>query len=283
VRRTTAETPGLRSGRCIYHSQFMRILGAAVLGALLVASSARADVPASQPAQPAVPAPAPVQGQYAQQGYPPPPPPPPPAQGAPAGGYGTYPGAPPGGYGTYPGAPPTGYGAYPAQPAPQYYPPPPQGGDRIHRGGLMLGFAVGGGAVRFSDEGRNGFAYTFDLGAMLNNNLALLFDVSGLSHGAGYSEDESHTIVGGVARVFFLKFLWAQAGLGLGHIATSDAWGYTIASTESSLAGIVGAGAELLQTTGGFSLDVQVRVAGARYQDVGRAINTSLLVGFNFY
>jgi hypothetical protein len=263
----------------------MRILGAAVLGGLLAASPARAD----EPAQPVAPVPEPAQGPSAQNA--PAYPPPPPAQGGPPAGYGAYPGAPPAGYGAYPGPPPAGYGAYPgappagygAYPAPRYYPPPPQGYERINRSGLVLGFAVGGGSVRFKDEGDSGFAYTFDLGGMVSNNVALLFDVSSLSHAVSSWEDESHTIVGGVVRVFFLRFLWAQAGLGVGHLAISDDWGYVTDSTESSLAGILGAGAELLQTTGGFSLDVQLRLAGASYQYVGRAVNTSLLVGFNFY
>jgi hypothetical protein len=265
----------------------MRTLGAAVLAGLFAASPAQAQEPAGQPAQPVAPAPDPAaQGQNAQA-YPPPPPSAAPAQGAPPAGYGAppagygaYPGAPPPGYGAYPGAPPAGYGAYPA---PRYYPPPPQGYERINRSGLVLGFAVGGGAVRFEGEGDSAFAYTFDLGGMVSNNLALLFDVSSLSHAVSSWEDESHTIVGGVVRVFFLKFLWAQAGLGLGHLAISDGWGYVTDSTESSLAGILGAGAELLQTTGGFSLDVQLRLAGASYSGIGRAVNTSLLVGFNFY
>ena len=245
----------------------MRIFGAVLFGALLAASSARAD----ETPQPAAPAPAPAQEQGGPQQYPPPPP-----------RYPAQP-APPAGYGNYPGAPPAGYGAYPA--APQYYPPPPppRSGDRIERGGLVLGFAVGGGAVRFKDEGDNGFAYSFDLGGMLSNNLALLFDVSSLSHAVSYSEDESHTIFGGVLRVFFLKFLWAQAGLGFGHLAISDAWGYVTDSTGSAAAGILGAGAEVLQTTGGFSMDLQLRVAGASYSGIGRAINTSLMFGFNFY
>jgi hypothetical protein len=255
----------------------MRTLGAAVLGGLLAASSARADEPAAQPT-PVAPAPEAAQGQNAQA-YPPPPPSPsgpPTGYGAPPAGYG----APPAGYGAYPGAPPTGYGAYPA---PQYYPPPPRGYERIHRSGLVLGFALGGGSVRFEDGADGAFAYTFDLGGMLSDDLALLFDVSGLSHAANSFEDESHSVVGGVLRVFFLKFLWAQGGLGVGHLAVSDGWGYVTDSTESSLAGILGAGAEVLQTTGGFSLDVQLRLAGSSYREVGRVINTSLLIGFNFY
>jgi hypothetical protein len=248
----------------------MRTFAAVLLGGMLVAPVARAQQPsdpASQPGPgPAEPAPP---GQY------PPPPPRAPAQGSPPAGYGAY--------------PPSGYGAYPSNPGPYpgaspYYPPPPAEPYGIRRGGLVLGFALGGGGINFQDGSDRGFAYSFDIGGMLNNNMALMFDVSGLSHAVSSFEEESHSIFGGVLRVFFLRFLWAQAGIGLGELSTSDGWGYTTDSTGSALAGIFGAGAEVLQTTSGFSLDLQLRVAGARYgSDVGRVINTSFLIGLNFY
>jgi hypothetical protein len=215
-----------------------------------------------------------------QQQQPPPPgapqaqAPPPPPPGYPPPGY------PPPGY--PPPGPPQGYGSYPSQPPPQYMPPPAVP-DRIHRHGLMLGFALGGGGVRIEDDSFNGFAFSFNLGGMLTPHLALQFDLSAISHAVDeFGTSETSSVLGATVQYYFLNFLWAKAGLGFGNISLDDAFGQ-IDSTESSGAFIAAAGGEVLQTTGGFTIDVQLRLTAASFDAIGLTTNTALLVGFNFY
>ena len=77
---------------------------------------------------------------------------------------------------------------------------------------------------------------------------------------------ESHTVIGGVAQLFFARFLWAKAGLGIGRLTQDDDFGNRVDQTESSLAVLLGIGAEVVQTTAGFALDLQLRFAGSSYE-----------------
>jgi hypothetical protein len=179
-----------------------------------------------------------------------------------------------------PGYPPTGYGQYPSPP-PQYaLPPEPE--TRLRRSGFAIGVAIGGGGVRFDAGSHSGLALTFDIGASLNQQMALMFDYSMVTYAVD-EFNESHAIIGGVAQLFFARFLWAKAGLGMGRLSQSDQFGNRTDSTENSLAVILGLGAEVVQTTAGFALDLQLRFAGSSYKDAGLTTNTALLVGFNFY
>jgi hypothetical protein len=224
-----------------------------------------------QPQQPPPPQPG-YPPQYPQPQQPPPPgypPAPPPG----------YPPAPPPGYPpSYPpGYPPSGY----PQAAPQYaLPPEPE--THLRRRGFAIGVAIGGGGVRFDNGGQNGLALGLDIGASLNQRVALMFDLTSVSYRVNQG-NESHWIMGGVAQFFFARFLWAKAGLGVGQLSLEDLAGFEVDSSERSLALLLGFGAEVVQTSAGFALDLQLRLAGARYQDAGITTNTSLMVGFNFY
>jgi hypothetical protein len=268
----------------------MRVTGAlaAVTMMLLGAEPAFAQTPQPHPPPPQQPPPQQPAPQQPPPGYPPQPYPPPPPPGYPPQPYPQppppgYPPQPPPGYPppSYPppGYPPPGYGPYPT--APQYgLPPEPE--TRIRRRGFALGVALGGGGVRFDNGSHNGLAFAFDIGATLNQNVALLFDYSFVTYALAEA-NERHTIYGGVAQMFFANFLWAKAGLGIGRLTMDDELGIRLDQTESSLAVILGLGAEVVQTTGGFALDLQLRFAGSSYRDAGITTNTAILVGFNFY
>jgi hypothetical protein len=217
--------------------------------------------PAPQPYPPQPYPPQPYPPQPAPQPYPPQQPPPP------------QPGYPP------PAYPPPGYGTYPT--APQYaLPPEPE--TRLRRSGFAVGVAIGGGGVNFDNGGDQGLAFALDIGASLSQRLALMFDYSSVTYGVSIG-NESHWVVGGVAQLFFARFLWAKAGLGMGRLTLSDTAGTRLDATEASLAVLLGFGAEVVQTTAGFALDLQLRFAGASYRDAGFTTNTALLIGFNFY
>ena len=110
-----------------------------------------------------------------------------------------------------------------------------------------------------------------------------MFDYSSVTYGVELG-NESHYVLGGVAQLFFSRFLWAKAGLGMGRLSLEDpASGTRLDATERSLAVLLGFGAEVVQTTAGFALDLQIRFAGSSYEDAGTTTNTALLVGFNFY
>ena len=253
-----------------------------LLGGSLAAGTARPAhaQPAPPPApQPAPQAPPPAQPQYPPPGYPQQPPPGYPQQPPPG-----YPQQPPPGYPPpqYPPSyPPPGYGAYPAPPAP-YYALPPETPVRIRRNGLTMGMAIGGGSVQFQGEPHAGFAFQFGIGGMLNRQVGVLFDYSTISHDVDSVQTESHSIFGAVAQLFLAEPLWIKAGLGIGRMAASQGW-VEVDRTERSFAFIGGVGFDVLQTTSGFALDLQLRFTGASYKDAGFTSNTALLIGFNFY
>jgi hypothetical protein len=268
----------------------MRARGAWLLLPLLLSTASASAQPPPYPPYPPPPQPgyppqqpAPQQPPPPQPGYPPQYPPQQPApQPTPPG----YPPAPPPGYppgqppGYPPSYPPSGYPPY--QTAPQYaLPPEPE--THLRRRGFAIGVAIGGGGVRFDNGvGQNGLALGLDLGASLSQRLALMFDLTSVSYRVNQG-NESHWIVGGVAQLFFARFLWAKAGLGMGRLSLEDLSGVEVDATERSLAILLGFGAEVVQTAAGFALDLQLRFAGAHYKDAGITTNTSLMVGFNFY
>ncbi len=283
----------------------MRVKGAILLLPLLLSAEvafaqAQPYPPPQQPApypyppqpQPYPPQPYPQQPQpyppqpYPQQPQPYPPQQPPAPQQPPPGQPQPYPPQqPPPGYPPPPAPPPN----YPQYPPPQYpYPGSPQYGlppepeQRLRRRGFAIGVAIGGGGVDFDAGGEQGLALALNIGASLNQRVALLFDYHAVTYGVN-AGNESHWVVGGVAQVFFARFLWAKAGLGMGKLTLSDTYGTRLDATEPSLAVLLGFGAEVVQTPAGFALDLQLRFAGASYQDAGTTTNLALLIGFNFY
>ena len=182
--------------------------------------------------------------------------------------------------------PPGGYGAYPSAPGYQM----PQEPARIRRRGFALGFGIGGGTLRVADESHGGFAFNLAIGGMLNERMALLFEYSTLSRAISEFEQESFSSFGGSMQFFLARILWIKAGLGLGRWAYTDDYYGIEDSSELALSGTAAVGVEVLQTTSGFALDLQLRFVGSRFKDplspTGNKIGvsqTSLMLGFNFY
>jgi hypothetical protein len=172
---------------------------------------------------------------------------------------------------------------------PGYYgappPPPPPG---VIRSGLVLGFDLGIGAISFTDcedcDVLGGLAWGFQLGGMIGPNLALLADISGVSH---YLSDEDATLnsltVTGVLRGWLGRILYLEGGVGVGWMQLDDPYG-TIAETRGGLGLLIGGGVELVQATS-FVLDLRLRFSVARF-DYGDGVgvgNTSLALGLTWY
>lgn len=175
-----------------------------------------------------------------------------------------------------------------AQYGPGYYQQPPLPPPGLQRGGLVLGGAVGLGAIGFSDcpdcDGLGGLALQFHIGGMVGPTVALMFDGSTVIHPLEDGGVLSSNVGLGAIRVWIAPQLWLSAGVGLGVLELDDDYGYLVARSESGIAGMVGAGVELLQTYS-FALDLQVRATGARldYGDNVGIYNLSVLLGFNWY
>jgi hypothetical protein len=155
--------------------------------------------------------------------------------------------------------------------------------DRIRRSGLTLGFGIGPGRISGGGSSDGGFAFDFHIGGMLAPDLALVFDYSGVQRNLNDFQDrEEHSIATVALQHFLMRLLWVKAGVGFGTLSVVNAYGYAGSYSESSLAATLAAGVEVLQTTGGFAIDVQARMAGSRYNDT-TVTNGALMLGFNWY
>jgi hypothetical protein len=175
-----------------------------------------------------------------------------------------------------------------AQSGPGYYggppPPPPPG---VYRSGLVFGGHLGVGAISFTDcddcESLGGFAWGLQVGGMLAPSLALLADLSGVTH---FGDDETaltSMTFAGVLRGWVSRIFYLDGGLGVGWMQLSDPYG-VIADTQAGFGLLVGAGVEVLQTPS-FALDIRLRFSVARF-DYGDGVgigNTTLGVGLTWY
>ena len=196
---------------------------------------------------------------------PPPHPPPPPAPPAdlPAARY-----------------PPSGYGPYPT--APQYaLPPEPE--TRLRRRGFAIGVAIGGGGVRFDDGGGTGPGP-----GPRHRRLAEPAGRADVRLLVGHLRGQpgQREPLGARRRgpAVLRPLPVGQGGAGHGppqprgrltarpSTPPSPRWPSCSASAP-----------RWCRPTAGFALDLQLRFAGARYDDAGTTTNTALLVGFNFY
>ncbi len=172
----------------------------------------------------------------------------------------------------------------PAAPSPTYdLPPEPQ--ERILREGLMLGFAVGGGWVRSGQGSQGGYAFSVDAGGTVTPHLAVMFEYQSISKNLDNFSSINHSVVGGAVQLFFQDFFWARAGMGIGFMRDDRR---AIIGTDRARAPAItlGIGAEPLQTTGGFALDMQLRFSAARYPGGIKptiASHLAFLLGMNWY
>jgi hypothetical protein len=163
-------------------------------------------------------------------------------------------------------------------PRPYYAPPPPRG---VYRGGLVIGFAVGGGSI-IADNCFNcggGGALEGHIGAMINPRLALMGELWGI--GRPTSDGTlSHVLYGVALQYWAADILWIKGSLGGGTVSFDEAQtGATFSENALALGGAVGV--ELIQAYN-FAFDLQFRVAHTFVSD-GGASNIALLAGFNWY
>lgn len=187
----------------------------------------------------------------------------------------------------------------PAQPLPPPYAPgyiysQPIG---FHRSGFLIGFALGFGTMSNKDcescDDLDGGAGEFHIGGMLTPNLALMYDVSLVTHqfegSRGTLTHGLHTIA---AQLFTDRF-WVKAGLGAGQLSYQEDSSDSSDPKESDwgTAVMLAVGMEVYQGQT-FALDLQLRGAAVTYENqdiVGNSeetttiTNVGVMLGFNWY
>lgn len=178
----------------------------------------------------------------------------------------------------------------PAPPPPQLPPPPPPPAlvvpdEGVERDGFVIGFALGGGNM-VSDcdncDAYEGAAFELHVGTMVAPSLALLFDLSSVTHPLEGGGSLSQVAGTGALQVWVLPRAWLRAGLGWGNLTeTNDEGEMTMMSDRTGSAFLLGAGVELFQSRS-FAIDAQARLVAVDYVDVSMT-NFSAFLGFNWY
>jgi hypothetical protein len=179
-----------------------------------------------------------------------------------------------------PATPPGG----PPAVVPPPYSLPPSPGDRIPRDGFVAGAGIGLGSLRAANESFRSWAFSAMVGGMLSPRLALLLDYHFLSRQLDSFTSLSHSGAVAAAQLFVFDYFWAKGGLGIAWLAASQGSAWDTSGVAPAF--LLAAGAEPLQTTDGFALDVQVRLLGARHRAATGALvgtNFVVLLGFNWY
>jgi hypothetical protein len=192
--------------------------------------------------------------------------------------------------------PPPGYGPPPGYP-PQGYGPPPRYPDRR---GFVIGFSLGGGSFEVNcesvgctqffgigDRRFEGGSFTFHIGGMVNETMAILFDAWGVAHSPNSRRTLTHNIGDIALRWFPHRLLWLQGGVGWANFnlhtddctSTQDC---TERVGDTGFALVGGVGLELVQGRH-FVLDVALRVAAGGYGEGGSVNMTALQLGLNWY
>ena len=167
-----------------------------------------------------------------------------------------------------------------------YPPPPPRG---FYRGGLLLGFGLGGGSISADacgDVCGGGFSGEFHIGGMVNPRLALMGDFWGVFHpwdlGGGYSATTAHSISSFALQYWVTPIVWLKGGIGIGRMQLIDESGGGTFGDETGLALMGGAGVEVVQIAN-FALDLQVRLGHGFYSGGGDVNTFAFMVGLNWY
>lgn len=153
---------------------------------------------------------------------------------------------------------------------------------RIHefeRAGFLIGFSLGFGSVHPCDE-CPGFGGSFMVGAMAEENLAVVFDIGAVdSQRDGRGQGLGLATIG--ARYWPHHKAWLQGGVGIGFTLDEDDFRFDDFDNgrrdEQDWGAMAGAGYEIAQR-GRFAFDVHVRggIAGDRK-------SVALNLGFNWY
>jgi uncharacterized membrane protein YtjA (UPF0391 family) len=159
-----------------------------------------------------------------------------------------------------------------------------------YRTGLTGGIGIGAGHIACEDEGGNcdgvneAGGLNFNIGAMLNPQLALVLDVWGMRH----DEDRAsftQGIAAGAVKAWILPRLWLMGGVGVAQVAWSyDADVVEFSDETDTVPAIIGGvGLELLSTST-LALDVSLRGGTGFYEDENvRVRNVQLGVGLSFF
>src|SRR5215510_5588469 len=171
-----------------------------------------------------------------------------------------------------------------AQPGYYQQPPPPRP-PGLYRGGLVLGFALGGGRAGASCNGCDsygGLAGEFHIGGMVTPQLAIEGDFAMIVCSVGYDQTLSLNTGYVAAQLWAAPIFWIKGGIGLGILSFEDYWNaYSIQShTGGSL--MFALGVEVLQSYN-FALDVQLRVSGTRFDENNTVNSVAIMVGANWY
>jgi hypothetical protein len=186
----------------------------------------------------------------------------------------------------YQAPPPPGYYAPPPRYA--YPPPPPPRRYNMYRYGLVVGFALGGGAIDTSNCEPNfcggAFSGEFHIGGMLNPRLALMLDVWGnfrdfVDPVTGNDDNASQSLWTAALQFWPADILWLKGGLGIAHLQIGDPYGTF--DDETALGLLLGGGVEVVHMAN-MALDLQFRF-GRGFYSVGGLNNYAFLVGLSWY
>ena len=223
--------------------------------------------------------------------------------------YAQYPqGPPPQGYPPQQGYPPPQQGYPPQGPPPQQgyqgmygNPDPNTGGSndsgyygedrfRPERDGLMLGFSLGFGAVKFGDGNDEDNSYgggggSFYIGWFLNRKVAIMFDVEASAFSVGYRDAVFTSAVStAAAKAYLTDSLWVKGGIGWAQLFYEDE--FSQGQSDPGFGLMAGAGIDLMSRRK-WALGLEINAAVGSYdvgaRDNATVSNGSLMVGFHFY
>jgi hypothetical protein len=145
----------------------------------------------------------------------------------------------------------------------------------FEREGFLIGFSAGFGSSHPCDE-CPGFGGTFMVGGMAQEDLAVVFELEGVSS----QRDQRETGLGLAtigARYWPYYKVWLQGGVGVGVTLDDGDFDRPNPNDERDWAAMAGAGYDIVQRRN-FAFDVSVRgaIAGSRK-------SVALTLGFNWY
>lgn len=183
------------------------------------------------------------------------------------------------------GSPSEAHAQYYGQPRGYGYPPPPPPPPRAYRSGLTFGGGIGFGitsADNCGNECGGGFAFELHIGAMLNPQLAVMFDVSSVEHSIPNTDiDTWNTNYLAAVQFFPTNILWLKGGVGLAHYTETDI--FTGAQGDDTGKAIMLAGGVEVYQGGPFAIDLQLRLSESFYSLAKDHGQIAFLVGFNWY
>lgn len=154
----------------------------------------------------------------------------------------------------------------------------PREASAVDRKGFIAGLGVGGGKISCEGCDMSGPAVGLHLGGMLKENVALVFDGSGVTKEEGGATFTS-VVVGAALQYWASPRVWIKGGVGAGQLQFSGN-GVTV-NSDAGLGFLGGLGIEALQKKR-FTIDLQVRLSTAKIEG-HRVTNVFALIGFNLY